>query len=330
MLAPRSSRRSSCRCSSAGRRLGSTSAPVGQHGRIESARRATDPRGHADASDLDCARGRRRHRRLLARAGERAAATGSVATGTRSQRTGRWPPRCRSGRCRTSRTRSAGSLAVTRRSWSRPDGATAWDLETTRSCRAMPRHREPEPLAPGETRRIPWPVRVVPGIYQVRGYDLSNLTLIEGRTAGSSWTRSRSRKRRRQPWRWHASISAIGRCPPSFSRTATWTTSAVSTAYCHRDRRRCRSWRPQVHGGGDQRERARRRRHGPPRALYVWASLPRGVTGHVDTGLGKGVPYGTIGIRVPRSLSIALRRRWISTACGSSSSTPPTPRRRRR
>jgi len=39
------------------------------------------------------------------------------------------------------------------------------------------------------------------------------------------------------------------------------------------------------------------------RALYMYgAALPRSATGHVDAGLGKGVPFGSIGIREPTVL----------------------------
>ena len=41
--------------------------------------------------------------------------------------------------------------------------------------------REPEPLAPGEAERHARALRGREGIYQVRGYDVSNMTLIRGR-----------------------------------------------------------------------------------------------------------------------------------------------------
>src|SRR6516165_7723687 len=42
------------------------------------------------------------------------------------------------------------------------------------------RHGAPGALAHGATQRSTRAVQVVPGVYQVRGYDLSNVTFVEG------------------------------------------------------------------------------------------------------------------------------------------------------
>jgi pimeloyl-ACP methyl ester carboxylesterase len=46
--------------------------------------------------------------------------------------------------------------------------------------RRRARQRQPEPVAPGEAQHIHGLFEVTDGVYQVRGYDLSNMTIIEG------------------------------------------------------------------------------------------------------------------------------------------------------
>ena len=56
--------------------------------------------------------------------------------------------------------------------------------------------------------------KVTDGVYQVRGYDISNMTLIEGAPAGSSSTRSPRRRPPRPRWRWRGATSATRRSSP--------------------------------------------------------------------------------------------------------------------
>ena len=69
------------------------------------------------------------------------------------------------------------------------------------------------------------------------------------------------------------------------------------------------------------------------RATYMYgALLPKGPQGHVDAGLGKGVPLlGTSGLIAPTEQHHRDRRpSWSSTACASCSSSRRAPRRRPR
>ena len=68
------------------------------------------------------------------------------------------------------------------------------------------------------------------------------------------------------------------------------------------------------------------------RAQYMYGNnLSRDARGHVDTGLGKGPALGGLSIdRADRSRSITPARNSTSTACTSCSSTCPIRKRRRR
>ncbi len=69
------------------------------------------------------------------------------------------------------------------------------------------------------------------------------------------------------------------------------------------------------------------------RATYMYGVLlPKGPRGHVDAGLGKGVPLlGSTGLIAPTAGDPRDRHASsCSTACGSSSSARPAPRRRPR
>src|SRR3954453_4887295 len=70
---------------------------------------------------------------------------------------------------------------------------------------------------------------VVPGIYQIRGLDLSNMTMVEGE--GASWSSARwSRRRRRRPRSGSTgSNPETGRSPGCSTPTATPTTSTASS-----------------------------------------------------------------------------------------------------
>ena len=113
---------------------------------------------------------------------------------------------------------------------------------------------------------------VVPGIYQVRGYDISNMTLIDGRTGWIVVDPLDSREtaaaalalaRRHLGEKpvvavifTHSHVDHFGGVDGVLPDEATRARSAH-----HRAAR--------LHRGGDQRERPRRRRHGPARELHV-------------------------------------------------------------
>ena len=85
-----------------------------------------------------------------------------------------------------------------------------------------------------------------------------------------------------------------------------------------------------IHGRGDQRERDGRHRHGPALELPVRQGPGAVTQGMVDTGLGKGVGYGTFGILPPTTWITQPTEEWSSTACASFFTTCPAPRRRPR
>ena len=61
------------------------------------------------------------------------------------------------------------------------DGRVVWDAGRLRlPRRRVPGDRQPEPLAPGSAGQIHGLFEVTDGIYQVRGVDLSNMTIVEG------------------------------------------------------------------------------------------------------------------------------------------------------
>ena len=61
------------------------------------------------------------------------------------------------------------------------DGRTVWELETYDFLESEPPgDGQPEPVAAGQLARTHGLFEVHRGIYQVRGFDLSNMTLVEG------------------------------------------------------------------------------------------------------------------------------------------------------
>jgi len=182
-----------------------------------------------------------------------------------------------------------------------PDGHAAWDLGPY----AFVQGEAPPTVNPSLWRQAKLDgfnglFQVVPGIYQVRGYDLSNLTLIEGRTGwivvdpltvAETAAAAMALARRHLGDRpvtavifTHSHVDHFGGvdgvlppgpasvpivAPAGFMAAATSENVLAGVAMGRR-------------------------------ALYMYgAALPRSATGHVDTGLGKGVPYGTIGLREP-------------------------------
>jgi alkyl sulfatase BDS1-like metallo-beta-lactamase superfamily hydrolase len=185
-----------------------------------------------------------------------------------------------------------------------PEGRIAWDLEPY----VFLEGEAPPTVNPSLWRQAQLDgqhglFEVVPGIWQVRGYDLSNMTLIEGRTGWivvDPLTVAETA----------AAALALAR-----KHLGDKPVSAVIFTHSHVD-----------HFGGV--DGVLPPGHAPVpivapagfleeatsenvlagvamgrRALYMYgAGLPRSATGHVDAGLGKGVPSGSIGLREPTVL----------------------------
>ena len=185
-----------------------------------------------------------------------------------------------------------------------PDGATAWDLETYSFVQGdAPPTVNPSLWRQAKLDGFHGLFVVVPGIYQVRGYDLSNLTLIEGRTgwivvdpltvaetAAAAMALARQHLGDRPVSAvifTHSHVDHFGGVDGVLPQGPTSVPIVAPAGFM------AEATSENVLAGVAMGRRA----------LYMYgASLPRGVTGHVDTGLGKGVPYGTIGIRVPTIL----------------------------
>jgi len=185
-----------------------------------------------------------------------------------------------------------------------PGGRPAWDLSVYDFLQGEP----PPTVNPSLWRQarldgVHGLFEVVPGIHQVRGYDLSNMTLIEGRTG----------------W--------IVVDPLTVAETAA---AAIALARRHLGHRRVSAvifthshvdhfggvdgvlppgpvGVPVVAPAGFMEEATSENVLAGVamgrRALYMYGvALPRSAVGHVDTGLGKGVPDGHVGIREPTVL----------------------------
>ena len=188
-----------------------------------------------------------------------------------------------------------------------PDGRKAWDF----SSYAFIEGESPPTVNPSLWRqaRLSGPhglFKVADGIYQVRGYDLSNMTIIVGRTGWivvDPLTTTETA----------AAAIALAR-----KHLGGKPVTAVIFTHSHVDH----------FGGvaavlpGDEAAAAAIPIVAPKgfmeeatsenvlagvamgrRALYMYGlSLPHDATGHVDTGLGKSPPFGTLTIRMPTLL----------------------------
>ena len=144
---------------------------------------------------------------------------------------------------------------------------------------------------------------VVPGIHQVRGYDISSMTLIEGRTGWILVDPLTSRETA-------AAALALAR-----RHLGDRPVSAIIFTHSHVDHfggvegvlpadPAAASRIPIVAPLGFMEEATSENTlagiaMGRRAAFMFGTSLPRSPTGHVDTGLGKGPAIGTIGIREP-------------------------------
>lgn len=185
-----------------------------------------------------------------------------------------------------------------------PDGRSAWDLAPYAFLQGdAPPTVNPSLWRQAQLDGLHGLFEVVPGIWQVRGYDLSNMTLIEGRTgwivvdpltvaetAAAALALARKHLGDRPVAAvifTHSHVDHFGGvdgvlppgpapvpivAPAGFMAEATSENVLAGVAMGRR-------------------------------ALYMYgAALPRSATGHVDAGLGKGVPSGSIGIREPTLL----------------------------
>lgn len=185
-----------------------------------------------------------------------------------------------------------------------PEGRAAWDLEPYAFIQGV----APPTVNPSLWRQAQLDSQhglfeVVPGIWQVRGYDLSNMTLIEGNTGWivvDPLTVAETA----------AAALALAR-----KHLGDRPVSAVIFTHSHVDHfggvdgvlPPGPSSVPIIAPAGFLDEATRENVLAGVamgrRALYMYGSgLPRNATGHVDAGLGKGVPFGSIGIREPTVL----------------------------
>lgn len=188
-----------------------------------------------------------------------------------------------------------------------PDGKPAWDATAYGFLAGdAPPTVNPSLWRQARLNALHGLFEVVPGIHQVRGYDVSNMTLIEGRTGWIVVDPLTTRETA-------AAALALAR-----RHLGSKAVSAVIFTHSHADHfggvdgvlpgdAAARDRIPVIAPAGFMEEATSENVLAGVamgrRALYMYGmSLPRSPQGHVDTGLGKGVPRGTIGIRTPTVL----------------------------
>ncbi|MGB5104024.1 MAG: alkyl sulfatase dimerization domain-containing protein [Steroidobacteraceae bacterium] len=188
-----------------------------------------------------------------------------------------------------------------------PDGKPAWDATAYGFLAGeAPPTVNPSLWRQARLNALNGLFEVVPGIHQVRGYDLANMTLIEGRTGWIVVDPLTTRETA-------AAALALAR-----RYLGDQVVSAVIFTHSHVDHfggidgvlpddAAARDRIPIIAPAGFMEEATSENVLAGVamgrRALYMYgSSLPRSPQGHVDTGLGKGVPHGTIGIRTPTVL----------------------------
>ena len=146
--------------------------------------------------------------------------------------------------------------------------------------------------------------QVTDRIYQVRGFDISNMTIIEGdrglividplisteiaRAGLELYFQHRGRRPVTAVIYSHSHVDHFGGV------------RGVDRRGRREGRQRRRHRARPVHGGGDQGERAGRHADDPPRHVPVRrALLPKGPRGQVDAGLGKVTSRGTVTLIPP-------------------------------
>jgi alkyl sulfatase BDS1-like metallo-beta-lactamase superfamily hydrolase len=185
------------------------------------------------------------------------------------------------------------------------DGTTAWDFEAYAFVTGdAPPTVNPSLWRQAQLNGRPGLYEVVPGIHQVRSYDLSNMTLIEGRTG---WIVVDPLTVRETA----AAALALAR-----RHLGERPVSAVIFTHSHVDHfggiegvlPAGPSTVPVIAPAGFMEEATSENVLAGVamgrRAMFMYGlALPRSPVGHVDTGLGKGVPTGgTISIREPTVL----------------------------
>ena len=225
----------------------------------------------------------------------------------RASRRRRTPPsrrRCRSPTRRTSRTRSAGSSRATRTSWS-TSAAGGRDLGRARTTRSStgdaPASVNPSLWRQAKLNGVHGLFQVTEGIYQVRGYDVSNMTLIRGQTRldrrrpahrardGGGGARVRAAPSRRRADR-RGDLHAQPRRPLRRHRGRAAGRGRRSAA--------CAIVAPRGFVEEATSENVLAGVAMGRRASFMYGMpLARSPRGHVDTGLGKAPARGTIGLR---------------------------------
>jgi len=188
-----------------------------------------------------------------------------------------------------------------------PDGRPAWDLASYDFIEGdSPATVNPSLWRQARLNGVHGLFEVVPGIYQVRGYDLSNLTLVEGRTgwivvdpltvretAEAALALARRHLGERPVSAivfTHSHVDHFGGVAavlPADPETATAIPIVAPRGFMEE------ATSENVLAGVAMGRRA---------AFMYGLPLPRTPTGHVDTGLGKQPPRGTVTIRQPTIL----------------------------
>lgn len=188
-----------------------------------------------------------------------------------------------------------------------PDGRPAWDARPYGFLAGeAPPTVNPSLWRQARLNALHGLFEVVPGIHQVRGYDLANMTLIAGSTGWIVVDPLTTRE---------TAAAALALARRHLGNQAV---SAVIFTHSHvdhfggidgvlPDEPAARDRIPIIAPAGFMAEATSENVLAGVamgrRALYMYGlPLPRTPLGHVDTGLGKGVPRGTIGIRAPTQL----------------------------
>ena len=157
------------------------------------------------------------------------------------------------------------------------DGRVVWDNDAYAFLDArLPGHRQPEPVAPGQLCAKQGLYEVTDGIYQVRGLDLSNMTLVEG-DDGRDRDRSAHLQGDARPPR-----SALYRDAPRRPAGDGGDLHARPRRPLRRRARRVTDdgipivAAARLHGSGGRRERVRRHGHEPAGRVHVRRQLDQG------------------------------------------------------
>ena len=169
----------------------------------------------------------------------------------------------------------------------------AWSLKDYAflARQTAPRHREPEPVAPGAAQLHHGLFQVTERIYQVRGFELSNMTFDRGRRGViviDPLISTEDARAGLELYREHAATRPVTAVIYTHSHTDHYGGVRGVVGRGGRARRRSRSSRRSASWRSRLGERARRRaRWSAARSSSSAATLPQGPRGQVDAGLGK-------------------------------------------